>query len=44
MKNKTTAIFKENTSFKVFLWSLLVTGLGYGIYKGIIDNNLNRFL
>lgn len=38
MKNKTTAIFKENTSFKVFLWSLLVTGLGFGIYKGIIDN------
>ena len=31
-------IFKENSYFKVFLISLLITGLGYGIYKGIIDN------
>lgn len=31
-------VFKENSFFKVFLTSLLITGLGYGIYKGIIDN------
>lgn len=30
--------FKENSYYKVFLLSLLVTGLGYGIYKGVIDN------
>ena len=36
--NKLKSIFKENSFYKVFLTSLLVTGLGYGIYKGIIDN------
>lgn len=35
---KLKQIFDENSFFKVFLISLLVTGLGYGIYKGIIDN------
>ena len=35
---KLKTVFKENSFFKVFLTSLLVTGLGYGIYKGIIDN------
>lgn len=36
--NKLRTVFKEDSSFKVFLASLVVTGLGYGIYKGIIDN------
>lgn len=36
--NKLKSIFKEDSFYKVFLTSLLVTGLGYGIYKGIIDN------
>lgn len=36
--NKLKTIFKENSFYKVFLISLLITGLGYGIYKGIIDN------
>lgn len=36
--NKLKSVFKENSFYKVFLASLLVTGLGYGIYKGIIDN------
>ncbi|MDO4188648.1 MAG: MFS transporter [Lachnospiraceae bacterium] len=31
-------VFKENSYYKLFLTSLLVTGLGYGIYKGVIDN------
>ena len=36
--NKLTTVFKENSYYKVFLTSLIVTGLGYGIYKGVIDN------
>lgn len=36
--NKLKSIYKENSFYRVFLTSLLVTGLGYGIYKGIIDN------
>lgn len=36
--NKLKTIYKENSFYKVFLTTLLVTGLGYGIYKGIIDN------
>lgn len=31
-------IYKEGSFYKVFLLSLLITGLGYGIYKGVIDN------
>lgn len=38
MKGKLKSIYKEGSFYKVFLISLLVTGLGYGIYKGIIDN------
>ena len=38
--NKLKAIYKEDSFYKVFLTSLLVTGLGYGIYKGVIDNYL----
>ncbi|MDO4966565.1 MAG: MFS transporter [Lachnospiraceae bacterium] len=36
--NKLKTIYKDKSFYKVFLLSLLVTGLGYGIYKGIIDN------
>lgn len=35
---KIKLVFKEDSFFKVFLISLIVTGLGYGVYKGIIDN------
>ena len=38
--NKIKSIYKENSYYKVFLISLIVTGLGYGIYKGVIDNYL----
>ena len=31
-------VFKNEKSVKFFLFSLFVTGTGYGIYKGIIDN------
>ncbi|MDO4467738.1 MAG: MFS transporter [Bacillota bacterium] len=40
MFKKFQDVFKENSSYKVFFISLLITGLGYGIYKGIIDNYL----
>ncbi len=33
-------IFKENSPFKLFLTSIVVTGLAYGLYKGILDNYL----
>lgn len=32
--------FIEGTSFKVFLLSVLITGLSYGLYKGMLDNFL----
>ncbi len=33
-------IFKSNASCKVFLLSVLITGLSYGLYKGMLDNFL----
>lgn len=38
MKQKIINTFKADSFYKVFLSSLIITGLGYGIYKGIIDN------
>jgi len=38
MQGKIKSVFKDGSLYRVFLISLLVTGLGYGIYKGIIDN------
>lgn len=32
--------YKSESCFKVFLISLFITGLGYGLYKGMIDNYL----
>jgi len=32
--------FMEDTRFKVFLLSILITGLSYGLYKGMLDNFL----
>ena len=32
------SIFKENTRFKAFFLSLLLSAIGYGLYKGVIDN------
>ena len=34
------AAFREETKFKVFLISILITGLSYGLYKGMLDNFL----
>lgn len=33
-------VFQENSKYKVFLISVLITGLSYGLYKGILDNFL----
>lgn len=32
--------FREGTGFKYFLMSVLITGLSYGLYKGMLDNYL----
>jgi len=32
--------FMEDSRFKVFLMSILITGLSYGLYKGMLDNFL----
>ena len=33
-------IFRENTKYRALLISLIITGLSYGLYKGMIDNYL----
>ncbi len=38
--NKIKHIFIEGSKFKVFLLSVLITGLSYGLYKGMLDNFL----
>ena len=40
MLKKTKEVFEEKSKFKVFLLSLLITGLSYGLYKGMLDNYL----
>lgn len=32
--------FREDSMFKVLLLSILITGLSYGLYKGMLDNFL----
>jgi len=32
--------FRENTKFRALLISLVITGLSYGLYKGLLDNYL----
>lgn len=34
------SVFRNESCYKAFLMSLLITGLGYGLYKGMIDNYL----
>lgn len=40
MKNKLKDIFREDSCYKAFFVSMLVAGLGYGLFKGMIDNYL----
>ena len=37
---KIKSVFKEGSRFKAFLLSILITGLSYGLYKGMLDNFL----
>ena len=34
----TKNIFKENTRYKAFFLSLLLSAIGFGLYKGVLDN------
>lgn len=34
----TGKIFKENTRYKAFFLSLLLSAIGFGLYKGVLDN------
>ena len=38
--SKIKTIFKDDSKFRLFLLSLLITGLSYGLYKGMLDNYL----
>ena len=40
MKNKLASVFREDSCYKLFFITLLITGLSYGIHKGLIDNYL----
>ena len=33
-------VFKENTRFRALFASLLLSAIGFGLYKGVIDNYL----
>ena len=37
---RTKEVFRENSGFRLFLLSVLITGLSYGLYKGMLDNFL----
>ena len=37
---KIKTVFKDDSRLKVFLLSVLITGLSYGLYKGMLDNFL----
>ena len=37
---KLKSLFRPDSSYKSFFLSLLMMGLGYGLYKGVIDNYL----
>lgn len=38
--NRIRETYREESKFKVFLLSVLITGLSYGLYKGMLDNFL----
>ena len=37
---KLAATFKSESGYKVYILSIVIFGLSYGLYKGIIDNYL----
>lgn len=40
MLNRLKNTFREDSCYQVFFLSLIFTGIGYGIYKGMLDNYL----
>ncbi|MDO4960594.1 MAG: MFS transporter [Eubacteriales bacterium] len=40
MLNRLTNAYKKDSPFRLFLMSLVLSGIGYGIYKGMLDNYL----
>ena len=39
-RNSVKEIFREGSAYRFFLLSILITGLSYGLCKGILDNFL----
>ena len=39
-KNSIRDVFRADSAYRYFLLSILITGLSYGLYKGILDNFL----
>ena len=42
--NSFKEVFREDSGYKAFFISLLTMGLGYGIYKGVLDNYLSEIV
>jgi len=40
LKNTIKDIYKDGTGFRYFLMCILISGLSYGLYKGMLDNFL----
>ena len=40
LKDNIHSIFREGNNFRYFLLTVLITGLSYGLYKGMLDNFL----
>ena len=38
--NRIKQVFRDGTTYKMLLLSVLITGLSYGLYKGMLDNFL----
>ena len=38
--NRIKSAFQEGTKYVPLLLSILITGLAYGLYKGVLDNFL----
>ena len=39
-ENSISSVFKEGSAVRYFLLCILITGLSYGLYKGMLDNYL----
>ena len=40
MKRRLAEVFRQDSGYKVFFLSMITFALGYGLYKGVIDNYL----